>query len=204
MPARGSPTSGMSAPPNPALPSEPDDAALMRRIQASDETAFALLMHRWEKPVKAVIARIVLNTSEAEDLAQETFVRLWQHRDRFNLSQAVKPWILGIAVNLARNRLRWWRRRPSISLDDWTETPEPGPAAGVHGSKPLEQSEQARAVRDALAALPPDFREVIVLFEYEGLSYADIALALGTTPKTVENRLARARGKLRPLLQRWL
>ena len=76
----------MSAPPPPALPSEPDDAALMRRIQASDEPAFALLMHRWEKPVKAVIARIVLNTSEAEDLAQETFVRLWQHRARFNLS----------------------------------------------------------------------------------------------------------------------
>jgi RNA polymerase sigma factor (sigma-70 family) len=142
-------------------------------------------MQRWERPVKAVIARIVLNTSEAEDLAQETFVRLWQHRDRFNPSQAVKPWILGIAVNLARNRLRWWRRRPSITLDDWNETPWSPDAAPVpHGSKPLEQSEQVRAVRDALAALPPDFREVIVLFEYEGLSYADIALALGTTPKT--------------------
>ncbi len=194
----------MSAPPAHALPSEPDDAALMRGIQFSDESAFALLMQRWERPVKAVIARIVLITSEAEDLAQETFVRLWQHRDRFNPSQAVKPWILGIAVNLARNRLRWWRRRPSITLDDWNETPGPGAAPVPHGSKPLEQAEQVRAVRDALAALPPDFREVIVLFEYEGLSYADIALALGTTPKSVENRLARAREKLRPLLRRWL
>ncbi|MFO1451933.1 MAG: RNA polymerase sigma factor [Opitutaceae bacterium] len=194
----------MSAPPPHALPSEPDDAALMRRIQTSDEPAFARLMQRWERPVKAVIARIVLNTSEAEDLAQETFVRLWQHRDRFDPSKAVKPWILGIAVNLARNRLRWWRRRPSIALDDWTETPEAGSAPASHGSRHLEQAEQSRAVRDALAALPPDFREVLVLFEYEGLSYADIALALGITPKTVENRLARARARLRPVLERWL
>ncbi|MBL9205045.1 MAG: sigma-70 family RNA polymerase sigma factor [Opitutaceae bacterium] len=193
----------MSAPSPHAHPSEPDDAALMHRIQISDESAFAQLMQRWERPVKAVIARIVLNTSEAEDLAQETFVRLWQHRDRFDPSKSVKPWILGIAVNLARNRLRWWRRRPSIALDDWTETPEAGSAPATHGSQQLEHAEQTRAVRDALAALPPHFREVLVLFEFEGLSYADIALALGTTPKTVENRLTRGREKLRLQLRRW-
>src|SRR5688572_11770165 len=99
------------------------DAALMNRVRTGDETAFAELMQRWEIPVKSVIARIVLNAAEAEDLAQETFVRLWQHRDRFVAGKPLKPWLLGIAINLARNRLRWWKRRPSVALDEWSETP---------------------------------------------------------------------------------
>ena len=90
-----------------------EDRALMARVQRGDETAFATLMDRWERPVKAVIARLVLNASEAEELAQETMVRVWQQRDKFRPGAAVRPWIFAIAVNLARNRLRWWRRRPA-------------------------------------------------------------------------------------------
>ena len=188
-----------------ATPKEPDDAELMLRAQASDEPAFGILMHRWERPVKAVIARVVLNAGEAEDLAQETFVRLWQHRGRFDPARSFKPWILGIALNLARNRLRWWRRRPTVSLDAWTETDltarsEPGRESGTMA---LERVERASAVRDAIASLPVAFREALILFEYEQMSYADIAATLGTTPKTVENRIARARTALRPRLQRW-
>jgi len=180
-----------------------EDAELMRRVQAGDEGAFAELMQRWELPVKSVIARIVLNVSEAEDLAQETFVRLWQHRGRFAADKPVKPWILGIAVNLARNRLRWWRRRPVVALEDWTESADGRSPTGTQGAQPLEKAERARAVRDAIAALPPEFREVIVLFEYEHMSYADIAVALGITPKTVEGRIARGREKLRAALHSW-
>lgn len=95
------------APETDATATPRDDAELMRRVQTGDEAAFTALMQAWEVPVKSVIARLVLNASEAEDLAQETFVRLWQHRDRFDSGKPVKPWILGIAVNLARNRLRW-------------------------------------------------------------------------------------------------
>mgnify|MGYP000036765588 CR=1 FL=1 len=197
-------TKGM-APEADATPTEPDDAELMLRVQASDEPAFAILMHRWERPVKAVIARVVLNVSEAEELAQETFVRLWQHRGRFDPAKPVKPWILGIALNLARNRLRWWRRRPTLSLDAWTETnlpavSDPGPEGGAIA---LEREERAAAVRDAIASLPVAFREALILFEYERMSCADIATTLATTPKTVENRIARARAALRPRLQRW-
>ncbi len=184
----------------------PDDTELMRRVRASDEAAFGVLMGRWEKPVKAVIGRLVLNTGEAEELAQETFVRVWQHRDRFEPGRAVKPWILGIAVNLARNRLRWWRRRPVVSLDAWTEDGRDGaiaagtPAAGAA----LEQAERAAAVREAIAALPLTLREALVLFEYEDLSHQEIALAVGATPKAVETRIARARAGLRVALKRWL
>lgn len=179
-----------------------DDPALMARVQAGDENALAELMQRWELPVKAVIARIVLNASEAEDLAAETFVRLWQHRARYAPARPVKPWIFGIAVNLARNRLRWWKRRPSVALEEWTELPEL--AREPAGASQLERAEKANAVQKAVAALPDAFREALVLFEYEDLSYAEIAEALGTTTKTVENRIARAREQLRHALRAWM
>jgi RNA polymerase sigma factor (sigma-70 family) len=178
-----------------------EDAELMHRVQAGDEGAFAELMERWELPVKAVIGRIVLNASEAEELAQETFVRLWHRRDQFTAGRAVKPWVLGIAVNLARSRLRWWKRRPVVALEDWTETAGSLKPEEHGGTFALEQTERANAVRDAIAALPTDLREALVLFEYERMSYAEIAAAVGATVKAVENRIQRARKKLRGALR---
>lgn len=181
--------------------SAPRDEALMARVGAGDEAAFAELMHRWERPVKAVIGRMVLNTAEADDLAQETFVRLWQQRDRFRAGAAFRPWILTLALNLARNRLRWWRRRPVVSLDAWTEVAGDSaadPSADAAGA--LEASERAAFVRDAVAALPRDLREALVLFEYEGVAQAEIAIIVGASPKAVETRIHRARERLRGVL----
>ena len=191
------------APETDATAAPREDAELMRRVQSGDEAAFAALMQRWELPVKAVIARIVLNVSEAEELAQETFVRVWQHRDRFDAGKPVKPWILGIAVNLARNRLRWWKRRPVVALESWTESTDEQSPTEATGAQGLERAERANAVRDAIAALPTEFREALVLFEYEQMSYAEIAMAVGATPKTAENRVLRAREKLRSTLNSW-
>jgi len=186
------------APSQDALQTASEDSALMALLKSGSETALAELMQRWELPVKSVIARIVLNASEAEDLAQETFVRLWQHRDRYEEGRPVKPWILGIAINLARNRLRWWKRRPTVALEEWTDLPESDIAIGAGG---LEKTERAQAVREAIASLPVEFREALVLFQYEHLSYADIALAVGTSEKAVENRIVRARERLRARLK---
>jgi RNA polymerase sigma-70 factor (ECF subfamily) len=165
----------------------------MRRVQAGDEAALGALMERWELPVKAVIGRIVLNASEAEELAQETFVRVWQQRGKFRAGAEFRPWVFAIAVNLARNRLRWWRRRPTVELQEWSGLEDGGPRL----ENRLELAERAAAVRDAVAALPGELREAIVLFEYEELSQAEIAAALGCTAKAVESRVARAREKLR-------
>lgn len=175
----------------------------MVRVQQGDEAAFGQLMERWELPVKSVIARLVFNASEAEELAQETFVRLWQQRDRFRDGAAFRPWVFAIAVNLARNRLRWWRRRPTVQLEAWTETASDRAGADA-GAAGLERGERAAAVRDAIAALPAELREAIVLFEYEQLSQQEIALAVGATPKAVETRIYRAREKLRVALKRWV
>lgn len=194
-----------------ARTSTSDDRALMARVQTGDTAAFAALMERWETPTKAVIARIVLNASEAEELAQEAFVRAWQRRDSFRPTAEFRPWLFAIAVNLARNRLRWWRRRPSVSLDTWSEPAAVragtnSEAGGIAASAPvgaaaLETAERAAAVRDAVAALPVELREALVLFEYEEFSHAEIAAMVGATPKAIETRVYRAREKLRSLLR---
>lgn len=175
-----------------------DDAALMRRVQAGDEAALGALMERWELPLKSLVARIVLNACEADDLAQETFVRVWQQRQKFRSDAAFRPWVFSIAVNLARNRLRWWRRRPEIALEEWSEAGESGRGeTPANAADVALRNERATAVREAVAALPRELREALVLFEYEQLSHAEIAATLGCTTKAVEARLYRAREKLR-------
>lgn len=183
-----------------------DDAALMERVQRGEERALGELMERWELPVTRLLARVVLNAREAEDLAQETFVRVWQQRGKFRPGAAFRPWLFSIAMNLARNRLRWWRTRPSIALQDWDETD--GTRCPDSGATPateiVERAERANAVRDAVAALPVDLREALVLAEYEEFSHAEIAETLGCTTKAVESRVARAREKLRAALKAWV
>lgn len=189
--------------PNAGAEAETADAELMRRVQSGDEVALGGLMERWELPVKALIARIVLNAREAEELAQEAFVRVWQQREKFRAGAEFRPWLFAIAVNLARNRLRWWRRRPEVALEEWTKTGDnSAPADG--GSTSLETAERAGAVRDAVAALPRELREALVLFEYEQMAQADIARVLGCTAKAVETRIYRARERLRGALRRWV
>ncbi len=183
-----------------------EDRDLMAQVQGGDERAFGLLMQRWERPVKALIGRLILNASEAEELAEETFVRVWQNREKFRVGAAFRPWLFTIAVNLTRNRLAWWRRRPAVALEDWNEVGELGAGSGetVGGAALLEQHERAAAVRAAIAELPRDLREALILFEYEQLSHAEIAEAVGTTSKAVETRIYRAKEKLRIRLQPWI
>ena len=183
------------------------DQEFMRRLQAGDQAALAGLMDRWELPVNRVIGRMIFNATEAGDLAQETFVRVWQQREKFKAGAEFRPWVFAMAVNLARNRLRWWRRRPEVALEEWseTQTAEEGGrrTEPAMGSAAMEREERAVAVREAIAALPMDLREALVLFEYEEMSHAEIAEAVGATPKAVETRIARAREKLRGALKRW-
>lgn len=189
-----------------------EDRALMVRVQGGDEVALAALMERWELPVKALIGRLVFNAREAEELAQETFVRVWQQREKFRAEAAFRPWVFSIAVNLARNRLRWWRRRPEVALEEWSGVEQDG-GTGRQGEGEtrrrgdggdLEAKERAAAVREAIGALPQELREAIVLFEYEQMSQAEIAVAVGATVKAIETRVARAREKLRVALRRWV
>lgn len=174
----------------------------MVRIQACDDSAFAALMARWEIPIKRFLARMLQNEHEAADIAQDVFVRLYLKRSSYRRGARFSPWIFAIAANLARNRLRWWRRRPAVSLETWTATsPWEGASSGPDAAQALQRRELAEAVRSAVAALPVDWRASLVLCEFEGLTMADAAEALGTTAKAVESRLSRARSRLRQSLR---
>jgi RNA polymerase sigma-70 factor (ECF subfamily) len=179
------------------------DEDLMRRLQGGEDAALGQLMQRWEIPVKRFIFRMVGNTAEAEDVAQEVFVRVYSKRASYRIGAKFSTWCFSIAANQARNRLRWWRRRPATSLDAWTDAggdnadeSRGGESAATHAIR----QEQIAAVRSAVAVLPVDLRTSLVLFEYEGLSMAEIAVALKCSPKAVENRLYRARQLLKQVL----
>ena len=182
----------------------PSDEDLMRRLQGGEAAALAPLMARWEGPVKRFIFRVVGSAAEAEDLAQEVFVRVFTKRATYRPGAKFSTWCFSIAANQARNRLRWWRRRPALSLDAWNAAGgdmADESRAGAQASTEAVRREEIAAVREAVAALPLEWRTALVLFEYEDQSVADIATALGCTAKAVENRLYRARQRLKQALQ---
>lgn len=174
----------------------------MLLVQKGDEAALGSLMRRWELPLKSLLARIVQNTRDAEDLAEATFVRVWEQRARYRQGAEFRPWLFAIGINLARNRLRWWRRRPEVSLEEWMESGSITRGDGAPGA--MERKELTDAVRRAVAQLPLSLREALVLSEFEQLSHAEIAGTLGCTPKAVERRIHRAKERLRGPLAQWL
>lgn len=181
----------------------PSDEELMLNLQRGDDTALAGLMGRWEVPVKRFIFRIVGNPNEAEDLAQEVFLRVYTRKASFRNGAKFSTWCFSIAANQARDRLRWWRRRPTLSLDAWSESGGDLPDSSNQGGQPSDQAmrrEQIELVRRAVSALPVDLRTALVLFEYEQQSVSDIATVLECSEKAIEGRLARARRRLQQAL----
>lgn len=185
------------------------DRADMKRLAAGHDAALNDLMERHAAAVFRFLFRMLNNEDDANDLAQETFVRVFQARESFDAEKKFSTWLFTIAANLARNQIRWRTRHPNVSLDaesDSTDQPlreklsSPAPT-------PKEQvlsSERAAAVRTAVNDLPEDMREAIVLCEWEEHSMAEAAVIAETTPKAIESRLYRARQILREQLKGWL
>jgi RNA polymerase sigma-70 factor (ECF subfamily) len=185
------------------------DRADMARLAGGHEEALNDLMERHAEAVFRLLYRMLGNEEEADDLAQETFVRVHQHRAGFNPDLKFTTWLYTIAANLARNQLRWRARHPQVSLEAESGTTEQSladtlPAATATPHQAAEAAERAAAVRAAGQALPVDLREAIVLCEWEEMAVAEAAAVLETTPKAVESRLYRARNLLRERLRQWL
>ena len=182
-------------------PGEVTDEALMEALQIGDNHALATLMHRWELGVKAFLLRLGVPAADVEDVAQEAFVRLYQKRDRYRSGSPFKPWLLTLAGNLGRNRLRWrWRRREdSIEAMDEAQPGgfDPVDPSARPASELAEKANLARDVRAAVAALPANLREAVLCVELEDLSYAEASQVMGCSAKAVETRLYRAREMLR-------
>jgi RNA polymerase sigma-70 factor (ECF subfamily) len=190
---------------------DPDarDRADMERLMAGQDTALNDLMERHAAPVFGFLCRMVGNEEDANDLAQETFARVFRARANFRLNDKFSTWLYAIAANLARNHFRWRARHPNISLDTAADEPEQTlknilPANDAPPSEQTLAAERASVVRAEVSRLPEDLREAIVLCEWEEKTMAEAAAILETTSKAVESRLYRARKILRERLQGWL
>lgn len=187
-------------------PSDPDWELIARLAQGNDQ-ALSTLMERWQEKVFYFLCRLTGDEESAADLAQETFVRVYEARQKVRPTGRFSTWLFTIATNLSHNLARWRRRHPTISLEDPIGGDSSARLEERLGSESppgirLEREELCEQVRSAVLSLPEPLKETLVLFEYEDLSYEEIAQVLGCSRKIVEMRLYRARKRLRKMLTR--
>jgi RNA polymerase sigma-70 factor, ECF subfamily len=178
------------------------DRSDMQELASGQDRALNSLMERHRERLFHFLIRELGSEAEAADLAEESFVRVYQHRGRFDAKRKFSTWLYAIAANLVRDRYRWRSRHPEVSSDRTTADGEAGWLEQMPDVKPtpredLDRAERAEAVRRALGELPEDLKTPLVLAEYEGLSHGEIAEILECTAKAVEMRLYRARQALR-------
>jgi len=177
------------------------EATLVQRCAARDETACAELVAEHQRMVVQLATNLLGDRDEALDLSQEVFLRVFRTIHRFRGKSTLRTWIYRIAVNQARNRHRFWRRRhrnDQVSLDAHILLHGEFPSTlGLRPDRVLEQKQLGVRLHEALDRLPFEQRTVIVLREIDGLSYEDIAYSLGVAIGTVKSRLTRARQALR-------
>lgn len=172
------------------------DHELMRRIRRGDAAAFETLVCRWQRPVCRVLARYASRNGEVEDLSQEVFLGVYGARDRYGASGAFSTWLFRIVLNVARSAYRR-RRREGQVLD-----PEQPVSSAATAHQAVERQERGRAVEEAVAALPPRLREVLVLKQFAELTFAEVAQVTGLPTSTVKSRARAALDRLRVELKR--
>jgi len=181
-----------------------EDREDMARLNAGHDVALNALMDRHGERLFHYLLRQLNNETDAADLAQETFVRVYHHRARFDPGQRFATWLYAIATNLLRDRFRWHKRHPQVSLDAESDGAGPIvdtlPDGSASASERLVAEERAVEVRAAIESLPEELRTPLILSEYEGLSHAEIGAVLACSAKAVETRLYRARNHLRKRL----
>ena len=184
------------------------DQQLVERVQKGDKRAFDLLVRKYQHRVLKLVSRFVNDAAEAEDVAQEAFLKAYRALPAFRGDSAFYTWLYRIAINTAKNTLVSNRRRP-VDFDLDLQDPEQHDrqARLKEGDTPegvLLTDEIREVVEVALQQLPEDLRKAIVLRELEGLSYEEIAEAMDCPVGTVRSRIFRAREaidkKLKPLL----
>ena len=181
------------------------DAALMERVRAGDPEAFRPIVERYQRRLYGYFLNLVADPTTAADLAQETFVRVYQAAPRYRESGRFEAWLFCIASNLVRSRKRRQASRgPHLSLDDVSRAAEAqraGSAASAFApDESAWRSELREALRRALPRVPLVFREAMLLRDVEGWSYREIAEMLGVREGTVKSRAHRGRQRLRALL----
>ena len=186
--------------------SEPDDqgVAWMQAFQAGDEAAFDQIVDAYQGLVFGVLRRLLGPSGWVDEMAQETFVRLYRARERYSPAGKLSTFIYRIAYNLALNRIRDEKRRPASSLQFGKEGEEMVVPDSADRNAPEAQSDAqdwASLVDKGLAELPENQRAALVFQHYDGLDLNEIGEVLGISPKAAKSLLHRARENLRHYLQ---
>ncbi len=190
-----------------------EEASIVAELKAGSEEAFGWLIAHYNQPLYSLIYRILDDPSDAADVTQEVFIKVFRAIKSFHADSSLKTWIYRIAVHEASNRRRWWFRHRfrEITIEPDTERQEH--TAGLkdalvdEGKSPLETvyDEELRArVESELSALAEPYRTTVILRDIEDFSYEQIAEVMETTLGTVKSRLVRGREALRKRLERHL
>jgi RNA polymerase sigma-70 factor (ECF subfamily) len=182
-----------------------DEADLLERVQGGDRSAFETLVVRYQSSIYGLLCRLIEDPEEARDLAQETFLKAYQHVGEFRGEANLKTWLYRIAINQASNHHRWWirrRRNRIVSMDEgadgdvgpWAERivdeqPDPEQALMAH--------ERVQQVARALTKVKEPYRTAVVLRDIEEMAYEEIAEVWRVSIGTVKSRIARGRELLR-------
>ena len=176
------------------------EAMIVRKVLQGDVNAFEKLVTEYEKAVYAIAQRMTGNAEDAADMTQETFIKAYNSLSSFRGDSKFSVWLYRIANNVCLDFLRSKSRRPTVSLsaedDDGEETQLDIADESQSPELLLESSLTRDAVRRGLDSLPPDYKQILLLREIQGLSYEEIAAALGIESGTVKSRIFRARKRL--------
>jgi RNA polymerase sigma-70 factor (ECF subfamily) len=175
-----------------------DDRELVRRIRDGDAEALRAIVERYQDRIFSLIYGIVRDRHEVEDVAQEVFLKVYTRIRAFDERSKFYTWLYRVAANAAKDHVKKRSRRPAVALEEDEVVPGTGDSPVGHAAA----AETRRLVREAIAALPLHYREVLTLRELEGLSYNEIAGVLQISIGTVESRLHRARAKLKRRMER--
>jgi RNA polymerase sigma-70 factor (ECF subfamily) len=181
------------------------EAQLVERLKAGEEAAYELLLAHFQQPVYSLVQRLIDDASEASDVTQDVFLKVFRNIGSFRGQSSLKTWVYRISVNEAHNRRRWFgrHRRAEIEL----ESEETGKSwlehLSDHSKTPYElvlNLERRAAIERALAGMSPAFRDAVVLRDLEDLSYEEIADVLDISIGTVKSRILRGREAMRKAL----
>jgi RNA polymerase sigma-70 factor (ECF subfamily) len=198
------------APATPVEARPSSEALFIEKLQRGDSAAFEKLVGERSGEIYGLLYRLTENREEARDLTQETFLRAFQSIGSFRGDSDLRTWIYRIAINQARNRWRWWKRRrrdSTVSLDSTDDAGRQtlfGTLKSDKSRNPEQDTlahEREDALRKALRGLRQVYRETVILRDIEGFAYEEIAVALEISVGTVKSRLARGRQELRRKLE---
>jgi len=179
------------------------DEELVLAVQAGDTDSLGALVARWEQPLFRFVSRMLPRAEDAHDVCQETFLRILGKSHRYRKGSRFSTWMYQIALNLCRDRARH-RRRWGLILAEHREVDDRMPAGPGEPdpARDAERAEMSRAVRRAMLAIPREQREVLILKEYEGMKFREIAEILGCPESTVKSRMYYGLNGLRSALER--